>query len=159
MSSCHQCGKTLASPTGLRRHMNTQHAQSEYHECECGKRFLDPAGRSRCRASHSRSFGCPVSGCGYKSKRKDSAKQHMRRRHPDLAELQVVTLPPRMGSSSHSSNSDGVGLDSSPSPDSAPVTPPILQPHQNFTAFWPPELTIYYTENPSQVWPSYGELN
>ncbi|KIO24512.1 hypothetical protein M407DRAFT_244430 [Tulasnella calospora MUT 4182] len=159
MSSCHQCGKTLANPIGLRRHINTQHEQSKYHECECGKQFLDPAGRSRCRARHSRSFGCPVRGCGYRSTRKDSAKQHMRRRHPDQAEQEVVTLPPRMGSSSGSLSDDRFGFDPSPSPDPLPVTPYILQPQLYLNGLWPSQPNFYYSETSSQAWPAYENPN
>ncbi|KIO24504.1 hypothetical protein M407DRAFT_100026 [Tulasnella calospora MUT 4182] len=153
---CHLCGRILASPAGLRRHINSQHQQSEYHECEhCGKRFLDPAGRSRCRAGHSKSFGCPAPNCDYRSNRKDSAKQHIRRRHPDLVGHAVLSLPPTTESSSPSSSDAGSGLDSSPSPAPMLVTPPILQPLQDFTDLWPPEPTFYYTENQPQDWPPY----
>lgn len=43
-----------------------RHQKSESYKCECGKRFLDPARRSRCRASHSKSFGCPAEDCNYR---------------------------------------------------------------------------------------------
>lgn len=43
-----------------------RHQRNEWHVCECGKQFLDPAGRSRCRAGHSRSFGCSASECSYR---------------------------------------------------------------------------------------------
>ncbi|KAG8891587.1 hypothetical protein FRC01_014622, partial [Tulasnella sp. 417] len=42
-----------------------RHQRNEWHSCECGKRFLDPAARSRCRARHSKSFGCPARNCTY----------------------------------------------------------------------------------------------
>ncbi|KIO27773.1 hypothetical protein M407DRAFT_188494 [Tulasnella calospora MUT 4182] len=125
MSLCSECGKTYASPVGLRRHINSQHQRTEWHVCECGRQFLDPAGRSRCRAGHSRSFGCSASGCSYRSSRKDSVKQHIRRRHQNSTKIHVVTLPPSPAPSTNSSN-DELGSDASPSPDEAPMAPCFL---------------------------------
>lgn len=151
VSVCHQCGKTLASPAGLRRHINSQHQQNEYHKCECGRRFLDPAGRSRCRAGHSRSFGCLAPDCSYRSNRKDAVKQHIRRRHPGLTEYQVVTLPPRLGFLGPPS-SDEPGANSSPPP--RPVTPnPIaLRPNLNVAKMWSSRAALYDAVAPSQLW-------
>lgn len=134
MSLCSECGKTYASPVGLRRHINSQHQRNEWHVCECGKQFLDPAGRSRCRAGHSRSFGCSASECSYRSSRKDSVKQHIRRRHQNSPKIHVITLPPSPAPSTNSSN-DELRSNASPSPDPAlppmapcalPIPPPVL---------------------------------
>lgn len=179
MSLCLECGKTLASPAGLRRHINSQHRRSEWHVCECGRQFLDPAGRSRCRARHAKSFGCPAYGCTYQSSRKDSVKQHMRRRHQDSRGLQVITLPanaqphhhghphhhphhhhhphghhhpPRSRQSSNSS----LEFDPSPPPDLMPGTAATT----NTTILPPPPLDatpyqapLYYAEPSPESWP------
>ncbi|KAG9045874.1 hypothetical protein FS837_005542 [Tulasnella sp. UAMH 9824] len=91
-----------------------------------------------------------------RSGRKDCVKQHVKRRHPDLAEHQVLTLPPRMGSSSGSSSDDGFGLDPVPSSDSLPLAPSIVQPQPDFTNLWQYQsTTYYYMEAPPQTWPAY----
>ncbi|KIO24509.1 hypothetical protein M407DRAFT_244428 [Tulasnella calospora MUT 4182] len=83
----------------------------------------------------------------------------MRRRHPDQAEQEVVTLPPRMGSSSGSSSDEGVGLDPSPSPDPSLVTPSIFQPQVYLNGLWPSQPNFYYPETSSQAWPAYENPN
>lgn len=134
---CNQCGKNLANAPSLRRHINTQHSKEDLFVCGgCGKTYLDPAGRSRCQARHSKSFGCPVLGCDYLSSRRDSVKQHMRRKHPRCLHLYIITLygiikPPKRSSKN---------TDPSPSPD--PTTDPMpgpstLQEHLDATNPWP----------------------
>ncbi|KIO22546.1 hypothetical protein M407DRAFT_245124 [Tulasnella calospora MUT 4182] len=146
MSQCLECGKTLASPAGLRRHINSQHQRNEWHVCECGRQFLDPAGRSRCRARHAKSFGCPVHGCSYTSSRKDSVKQHMRRRHPNSTGIHIRTLPPNLGPArSRQSSNSSLEYDPSPPPDH------LLPPHHNPALMHPPlgatafPPSLYYT--------------
>lgn len=152
MSQCLECGKTLASPAGLRRHINSQHQRNEWHVCECGRQFLDPAGRSRCRARHAKSFGCPVYGCSYQSSRKDSVKQHMRRRHPNSPGVHIRTLPPNVGPAARSRQSSNSSLeyDPSPPPDLLPVNPALLHhPHVDVPAFSAP---LYYAEPSPDSW-------
>lgn len=141
MSLCVDCGKTLASPVGLRRHINSQHQRSEWHVCECGKQFLDPAARSRCRAGHLKSFACPLQGCYYQSTRKDCVKQHIRRRHRNFMDPQVLTLPQGAGSSRHSSNDDGLGLKPTPPQDIMLTNTFIFQPQP---CPWQSQWPFYY---------------
>ncbi|KIO20105.1 hypothetical protein M407DRAFT_245943 [Tulasnella calospora MUT 4182] len=128
MPSCQDCGKSLATAAGLRRHINSQHAQSEWHACECGRSFLDPAGRSRCRTGHSKSFACSAWGCDYRSGRKDAVKQHIRRRHRGLVDLQVLTLPANFDYSWWLWNT-GLAAEIAPAPSDLILSPPaVLQP-------------------------------
>ncbi|KIO32146.1 hypothetical protein M407DRAFT_115587 [Tulasnella calospora MUT 4182] len=149
MSSCEFCSKTLASPAGLRRHINSQHQRNEWHSCECGKRFLDPAARSRCRARHAKSFGCPARSCTYQSSRKDSVKQHIKRRHPNCVGFPIRTLPPNSGSSRQSSNDSDIGLAPNPPQEFIPESPPIFPPQQNIIISpCPFEANMYYQMPP-----------
>lgn len=98
MVQCNHCEKVLANRASLRVHVNSQHSQTRLHFCECGKGFLDPAGRSRCRSRHSRTYGCSAPGCYYQNPRKDSVTQHIRRRHQSFpVDLHPVILPPNKG--------------------------------------------------------------
>lgn len=150
MPLCSTCGKTLSSPRGLRRHANTQHLQSEWHYCTCGKRFLDPAARSRCRTGHLQSFGCPIWGCDYRSTRKDAAKEHLKRRHRGSGGVEVLTLPPTLGPSESQSSNASPESNHTPSLELGPTAPSDFQPQSEVThaSLFHPDLP-YSQSSPS----------
>lgn len=158
MSLCHDCGKTLASVTGLRRHRNSQHLRGQWHSCECGRRFLDPAGRSRCRRGHLKTFGCPIVDCPYRSSRKDSVKEHIKRRHGRFVPLQVLPVELQLGpSGSQPSSASPESNVSPPHLELAITAPCIFQPHPDaiHASLFHPDL--YYSESsPSSTWGQSG---
>lgn len=153
MSLCHDCGKTYASTTGLRRHRNSQHLRQQWHACECGKRFLDPAGASRCRRGHLKSFRCPVWECDYRSNRKDTVKEHVRRRHRNFVQLQIPTLPAGLGQPSSNASSES---NLTPSQELAPVTPSIFQPQPDASHASLFHSDLSYSEPSPSPWSQYG---
>lgn len=87
-----------------------------------------------------------------RSSRKDSVKQHMRRRHPNSPGVHIRTLPPNVGPAARSRQSSNSSLeyDPSPPPDLLPVNPALLHhPHVDVPAFSAP---LYYAEPSPDSW-------
>lgn len=155
MPLCLECGKTLASPRGLRRHINSQHSRRDWHTCKCGKRFLDPAGASRCRTGHLKTFRCPVWGCDYRSNRNDSVKAHVKRRHRDFVPFQVPTFPAGLEPSGSLSSNTASESNLSPPLELVPTPLSIFQPQPDAIYASPSHSDLSFSGSSPSSWSQY----
>ncbi|KIO23697.1 hypothetical protein M407DRAFT_244690 [Tulasnella calospora MUT 4182] len=153
---CPYCAGPYASSSGLRRHINAQHDHSRLYTCDCGKVFRDPAACSRCRGGHKRTYMCPAVGCGHESRRKDSVKEHMRRRHPYLSGHQILTVPLSHGHSERPS-SPRLAIGPAPIP-SGQISPPpfVFNPELDASTSSASQSPPYSPEGSTGSWSLFG---
>ncbi|KAG9001659.1 hypothetical protein FRB90_011577 [Tulasnella sp. 427] len=83
--------------------------------------------------------------------RKDSVKQHVKRKHPELKDFEVKTLPPMLRWPRLNAGNDWRGSD--PNADACVVSPPILQPNSEIAnQQWPSQYAFCATETPPHMW-------
>lgn len=89
----------------------------------------------------------------HRSSRKDCVKQHIRRRHRNFLDPQVLTLQQSVGSTRHSSSADGLGLDLTPPQTMMLTAPCILQPQP---CSWQSQWPFYCPGTLPGPWPYSG---
>ncbi|KAG8999300.1 hypothetical protein FRB90_012096 [Tulasnella sp. 427] len=82
--------------------------------------------------------------------RKDSVKQHVKRKHPKLKSFEVRILPPMLPGPWLNASDDGRSPD--PNADARVVSPPILQPNSEIAnQQWPSQYAFCATETPAYM--------
>lgn len=154
-----------------------RHQRNRSYICECGRAFLDPAACSRCRGGHQRLWLCPAVGCTLefvplcsagrsqslkrcicRTRRKDSVKAHMRRRHPDLVQLglQILMVPLGDGHSGRPSNLR-LAPGYAPIP-SGQIYPPsfVVNPESDGSSSSVSQSPPYSPEGSTDSWSQFG---